>query len=778
MLQTLKTPTLIDRGAQTPAPGEGFDHVSLDELFKIFTSFLHRQYPVIVVAFLLTMALAAVYLFTTPPSFTAFAKLLIDSRKVQLFQQQSVLGDISADPGSVDSQVEILLSENVLLPVIKELHLTEDPEFVAPDDGLFSTIKGRVLNLPATIMGLVVNPSGSSEGQPSEEFALTRAAIGRLQSHLTISRSGLTYLINIGFRSHNPQRAAQVANAVAESYINDQLQAKYQATRRGGTWMGDRIKELRDQVTRAEHAVVDFKTKNNIVAVGSEKNARLMNEQQLSELNSSLNQARADTAGAKAKLNRIDEILRSGAEIPDATVADSLQNQVINGLRSQYLDYSRKEAEYSAKYGASHGAVLNLRRQMHETRKVIFDELGRIAQTYQSDYEIAKARERSISKSLDDIVSQSQTTNQAQIALHDLESSAQTYRTLHDDFLRRYTEAVQQQSFPITDARLITTATPPLGPSNPRTKLILMVASAGGLILGFGLGLLRDITDRAFRTNDQVASILHTDCIAVLPKVKGPMRLPSPQSGRAYAGLEHRIIRRDQSPFWAVVDSPLSRFAESIRAIKVAADHNKSGKGGKVLAFTAALPNEGKSTVAMALAQSIATVGGRVLLLDADLRNPVLSRKLVPEAKVGLLEVLANRVRIEDALCLDPNTRLAFLPAVTKGQMAHSSEVLACEATQILFERLRQSYEYIIVDVSPLAPVVDVRAMTHLVDAFVLVIEWGRTKIDVVEHALRKAPGVYDNLLGAILNKADVDLLRRYEGDRGYYYRNEHYAPL
>jgi succinoglycan biosynthesis transport protein ExoP len=135
-------------------------------------------------------------------------------------------------------------------------------------------------------------------------------------------------------------------------------------------------------------------------------------------------------------------------------------------------------------------------------------------------------------------------------------------------------------------------------------------------------------------------------------------------------------------------------------------------------------------------------------------------------------------VRIEDALCLDPDTRLAFLPAVTKGQMAHSSEVLACEATQILFERLRQSYEYIIVDVSPLAPVVDVRAMTHLVDAFVLVIEWGRTKIDVVEHALRKAPGVYDNLLGAILNKADVDLLRRYEGDRGYYYRNEHYAPL
>ena len=119
----------------------------------------------------------------------------------------------------------------MLLPVIKELHLTEDPEFVAPDDGLFSTIKGLVLNLPATIMGLVLNPSGSSEGQPSE-FALSRAAIGRLQSHLIISRSGLTYIINIGFRSHNPQRAAQVANAVAETYINDQLEPGDAAGRR------------------------------------------------------------------------------------------------------------------------------------------------------------------------------------------------------------------------------------------------------------------------------------------------------------------------------------------------------------------------------------------------------------------------------------------------------------------------------------------------------------------------------------------------------------------
>src|SRR5215831_18885083 len=573
MLQTFKAPTLPYRGAQAPASGPNY--ASLEELFKIFTGFLHRQYPVIIAGFLLIMTLAAVYLFTTPPSFTAFAKLMIETRRVQLFEQQSVLGDAPPDTWFVDSQVEVLRSENVTLGVIKDLHLTKDPQFLWPKLGLFSAIKGSVLGLVDSVLRLFQSSSTSTS---DPEFALTRAAVERLQSQLIITRAGLTYVISVGFRAQDAQQAAKIANAVADAYIADQLEAKYQAALQAGTWMQDRIKELRTHATNAERAVEDFKTKNNIVAASG----KLMNEQQLSELNTSLTQARAQTAAAKAKLDRIDEILRSAVEMPDATVADSLGNAVITKLRSQYLDFSRQEDEYSAKYGSSHLAVANLRTKMREIRKVIFDELGRIAQTYRSDYEIAKAREESISKSLADIVAVSQAANQAQISLRDLESSAQTYRALHDNFLQRYMESVQQQSFPITEARLITTATPPLRPSNPRTMFVLKVAAAGGVIAGFGLGLLRDIRDQVFRTSDQVASILHTDCIAMLPKVKGPVTLRPCQPRIDYAGLEHRIIKRDQSLFWAVIDAPISRFAESIRAIKIAADLNGSVNGSKV----------------------------------------------------------------------------------------------------------------------------------------------------------------------------------------------------
>ena len=506
MLQTLKSPIRPDRGA--PAP----QYLSHAELLDISTGFLQRQYPVIVFTLLVMMALAAIYVLSAQPKYTAQAKLLIDTRKVQLFQQQSVLGDSPPDPASVDSQVEILQSENVARAVIKELHLTEDPEFMSPRVDLVSAIKG----IPSAIMASISSLFASSGGQPSE-YDPTQAAIARLHSDLTIGRVGLAYVISINFRAPDPKRAAQIANAVADAYIVDQLEAKYQATRRAGVWMQDRMRELREQATSAERAVVGFKTKNNIVDAGG----RLMNDQQLAELNSSLVQGRAQTAEAKAKLERIEEVLRMGVEVPDATVADTLKNEVINKLRSQYLDFSRREAEFSVKYGSGHLAVVNLRTQMREIRKVIVDELRRIAQTYRSDYEIAKAREESLTKSLAEIVSVSQTTNQAQIALRELESSAQSYRALHDNFLQRYMESVQQQSFPISEARLITTATPPTSPSSPRTKLVLMLGAAGGIIVGFGLGMLREIADRAFRTSEQVASILHTDCIAVLPRSKG-----------------------------------------------------------------------------------------------------------------------------------------------------------------------------------------------------------------------------------------------------------------
>jgi succinoglycan biosynthesis transport protein ExoP len=186
-------------------------------------------------------------------------------------------------------------------------------------------------------------------------------------------------------------------------------------------------------------------------------------------------------------------------------------------------------------------------------------------------------------------------------------------------------------------------------------------------------------------------------------------------------------------------------------------------------------PSErGKSKISTNL-QLIAHAGGRVLLVDLDLRNPSLSRGLAPDSK-GLIDIISGKMRFEDAVWIDRSTNLAFLPSGATPKMLHTNEILSSEIVRKLFENLRSAYDYVIVDLPPLAPVVDVRATTNIIDSFVYVVEWGRTKIDVVTHNLSNAAGVYDRLLGVVLNKADTNILCRYEGYHGNYYYNKYYA--
>ena len=727
------------------------------EFHAWFAAFVRRQLPVIVISTLGAIVLAVVYLLNTPPSYTAQATMIIDSNKVNIFQQQPIIGDLPVDLSMVESQVEILRSENIALAVIKQLHLTDDPEFVGFGGGLIGSTYGTV----ASFLGLV---------GPESEFELQRRATEAFAKRLSVKRVGLSYVLEINFKAYKPERAAEIANAVADAYITDQLAAKFQATQRAGSWLQDRIHELRDQSTAAQRAVADFKAKNNIVDTGG----RLMTDQQLSEINTQYILAQKHTAEMKARLDRIQDIVNSPSA-PDATVTDTLKSDVITKLREQYLDLKAREADWSARYGVNHLAAVNLRNQMAELRKSILDELNRIAETYKSDYDIAKQGELAIQNGLSQAVTESKSTDQAQVALRDLESSAETNHTLYNNFLQRYMEAIQQESFPITEARVITSATPPLRASDPKVTLILLLAVVLGLAIGLGVARLRDLSDRVFRTTEQVEELLKTTCLAVMPvlgSTNGKAVAQSPELSKAVG----RRIQRNGDVFWEILDSPFSRSAEAIRSIKVAADLFGTKKSCKVLGITSSLPNEGKSTIAAALGELMAQSGARVLLIDADLRNPSLSRRLAPNADRGLVEVLAGSSSISDAAFTDPTTNLSFIPTVAKNRLIHTSELLGSEGTKALVERLRSVYDYIIIDLSPLAPVVDVRTVTNLVDAFVFVIEWGRTKIEVVEHALGDNRGVVDNMLGVVLNKADLNMLSRYAGYHGHYYYNKYYS--
>jgi polysaccharide biosynthesis transport protein len=657
----------------------------------------------------------------------------------------------------LESHLQLLQSESIALAVIEKLRLLDDPEF-APSGGrsILGPIRG--------VFEVLFKPS-ATKPVPDPK----RASVATFADRLKVNRVGISRVIEIDFSSRSPQRAAQIADAVADAYIADQVEAKQNANRVASTWLQERLQQLGEQSTLADREVLAFKQQNNIVESGG----RRLDEQSLADLNARLVAARTQTSDALARLNRIEVVIRTSDANLESSVSDVLANPILTNLRQQYLDLARREAEYSARFGRDHQAVVNLRNRMRDLRKSTADELRRLSETFKSDYEVAKQRQVEIEKQLDEVRFQSQTADKAHVVLRELETNAKTYHNLYEGFLQRHMAGAQQESFPLPEARLISSASTPTSRDKPKFSLVLALALLGGIGLGAGAGLLREMRDRVFRTGAQLQSFLQMPCLALVPLLKDTAptqpRLKQPRSNP-------RTILRDASVFWRVCDSPLSRFAETIRSIKLATNLQETDGSYKVIGLTSSLPNEGKSTIAGALAQLIAYTGGRVILVDCDLRNPSLSRCLAPKATAGIVDVVSGVRSLGDTVWRDPTTNLAFLPATGEAPVFYSSETLGLESTGRLFDELRESFDFVIVDLPPLAPVVDTRVATQLVDCMILVIEWGRTKIDIVQQALNTAPNVHEAVIGAVLNKTDMRQIGQYDTHRKSFYNNKHYA--
>ncbi|MGA7807966.1 polysaccharide biosynthesis tyrosine autokinase, partial [Bradyrhizobium sp.] len=422
-------------------------------------------------------------------------------------------------------------------------------------------------------------------------------------------------------------------------------------------------------------------------------------------------------------------------------------------------------SEWAARYGADHQAARNLRAEMAALQRAIWDEISRIAESYKSEVQIAKSQEESIDRRMGEVFQQSASTRQSQVRLRELETAANTYRGIYETFLSRFTQSVQQQSFPSTEARVVTVASAPTSPSSPKVSLTLALAGICGLGLGVMSAFARERMNRQIHTRAELEALLGTSCLAVLPAFaqKKPM-LRKPQGATRHSAAIRQISEV----------APFSATAEALRYIKVAIDLHPTG--GKVIGIVSALPGEGKTTVAAGFAAFLAKSGARTLLIDADLRNPSMSNTLGYRDAPGLLDMVAEKSSFDDLVITDSTFKFDFLPSSTRIKPSNSSDILNSPATKQMLKAAKNDYDYVLVDLPPILPVVDVKAAAHLFDAFVLVVEWGSTAADEILKAVAASPILSERLLGAVLNKADEVVMRRFEGysDRHYnYYTDE-----
>jgi exopolysaccharide transport family protein len=745
--------------------------------------FLRRRYIAILIVTALSLAGSIVFLRVVPPTYMAQVKVLIGSSKTPVVQPQSIQDDTPID---LESQIEIMKSRAIAASVIKQLNLADDPDFNGKGGSLLTA-----LNALRKMTGTAA---------PEAETSSMDDLVDEFQRRMSAFRIGTSAVIEIDFNARDANQSAVIANAIVQTYFDEQFKAETGENRATTAWLHERLQELGNDATAAERALNELKSKSNIVSV----DGKPLDQQQVADLTNRIVAARTHTASLMTRLNRFEGMLTSSnvsASLGSiATVSDfsptelsgnlnppdglSLNNsnntQIINNLRQQYLENARREYEYAARYGSNHLAVANIRATMKSIRQAILDEVRRLADVAKHDYEEAREQQQEIEKQLAQAIAESRDTDAAEVSIRELETSAKGYRALYDSFLQRYMGAIQQGSFATMKARVISPAAPPKKKTKPKSIMLLALGLFGGVGLGTALGLLREMKDRSFRTTAQIEDRLRLPCLSVVPLLRsGEVKRITGDAARAAgpttADSGPRMVTRGAGTCWAAMAMPSSRFAESIRSLRLAIDLDPSRASRKVFGLTSALPNEGKSIIAASLAQLMANTGKRVIVLDCDLRNPSLTAMLAPDASTGIADIVSGERSLEDAIWTDPVTKLDFLPG--KGAPhADTSDILFNERTKRLFDRLRETYDYIIVDLPPLAPVVDARAVSALLDSFVLVVEWGRTTADVVEHALNTAPTVYDALLGVVLNKTDMKAMKRYANHFGDYYNQKHYS--
>ena len=350
-------------------------------------------------------------------------------------------------------------------------------------------------------------------------------------------------------------------------------------------------------------------------------------------------------------------------------------------------------------------------------------------------------------------------TKETLVTLRQLELEASSLKSQYEQVLQQYQTSLQNLSMALTEARIISETPYPGGPSSPNRMVTLAICAVLGGMIGAGVGGIREYRERFFRTRGQVRDELGLDTLGMIPLLDGK---PIRRNKRDPAAGERSFIEVGNSAFNWVEQHPRSEFAEAMRTVKVAVDVELSRKSTKAIGIVSCLPGEGKSLVAANLAIVLAMHRCRTLLIDADIHNPGLSPMLADGWERGLANLLAGDFNARDLLA-HQSLPLRFLPGVNPSQQKLAKTVQPIEKMGDFLLKAGSTFNYVVVDLPPLAPVADVRSFVQHLDGLVLVVEWGVTARTFVRESLNNNPILAEKCIGVLLNKVDIKKIKLYQ---------------
>ncbi|MGE3993795.1 AAA family ATPase, partial [Pseudorhodoplanes sp.] len=710
-----------------------------------------RGWAVIATGVVLGLACGLWLLATMPPTYKAGVRLVME-RSVNNYLRSNRVSDGPSLADDSWSQTHIISSEEVVMPVIDKLKLTMDPEFggatataQTPDHhrNIISTIK-KFAGVPRSLVGEIKEFAGLKAPEPAQKPPGDDVAYKFLVSRLNAYWEHGGAVMIVTFESKDPLKAASIANEIAESYINSTVDSKRKTTRLAVKAMGERLAELRSQAADAERKVIEYKLANKIISVDPKSAA----SGRVNSLSTHIASARIAMLDAQARLEAQQRENANGSKrfIPD--------NDLIIGLRQQYFHAETRAIDMESRVGKDHAASIQLRKRLKEISAAIAAERKRVEESYAVEYVLAKAKYEQLASSLNRAMNEESMNSTIAARVRELESAAETLRTLYNSTLQRVSEEnkLDHRLLILPDARILARASVPTQTESSKKRLMVLAGSSVlGLLLGVGLAFLKHNPIGVYRTTEQVKRSLGLMAL-IMPKVKK---------------------RRSAHLGEYALDQPYSRFAESVRLLWSLINVAQRENNAKVICVVSAVANEGKTTIATNLANQVsmhATM--RTLLIDADFHKQSLTQAVTPDAQNGLREALDHPERFSDFVVRKERSGVEVLPCPLPHRPPNAAQALGSAKMEDLLNRARASYDLVVIEAPPIAAVADFRLLASYCDGFVFVVEWGKTSQRLILETFGEIPNLWERVVCVVLNKADPAALQSIEHYKGRDYHS------
>ena len=724
-------------GAQDVAPGE---EDAFPDLLRQALAFLRRRYLSILGTALLCGAVAGGATFLMDDLYRSQLLLIVEEPPRSPIDEEQA--NFQLTESFAEGQTYILRSNNLMRAVVERENLTEVADFQREQKtGLSLAI--------SYLRGLLQPPREIQPGIDPE----TAYAMRVLQEQMRVERRGITNVIEVSVSASSPALAQRVTAALGEEFVQNRERAQQERASRMASWLDERAFELQRQLSESEDAVTAFRIENGLI---SGENGTGLGDQRLTELNSELISTRAELTERRAAFERARDVLERGGDLQ--SLPEVQRSEIVEQLRIALLQEQLNLAELR-RGGVNNTRLASLEEKIAELDAQVRGEVQRIVEGLGNEVSTLEAREMLVLNELARAGGETGADTLALLELRELERRAKANRELYTRYLENSGLAQENLSFLTSGVEIVDPATWPVEPYFPPTKIFILFGLVFGAGFGAVLAYLREaVVTRGFVTGQQLSRFLGLPILASVPRLtaaetKGRFAFDMPQ------------------------EDPFSQFSEAIRSIRheLMAGYDPDKTGAPVVLITSASQNEGKSSLAVALASSAQAGGLSVLLIDADLRMGGLTDMMDMRGVEGLTELVRGQnweVELENAEpgmgCID------ILP--TGGTVKSPSDLLSVPGLRQYLAAARDHYDLVILDAPPVGNMVDAPILGRLADTIAFVVRWNHTPREVALEAIKRLDR--SRVAGIVMNAVDVLQSAKYGDTYEAYVRDGYgYAP-